>query len=359
MDNLKKNLHFVVFGAGVLLGIVFVAVGFMYRSGVEDSLTSAQQTLNPKAPIASQGTLDRAKARSDRFGQSLADAESALKAGGQSFASGYDKRDTGLEFYSEEANLGLKRLQERFEAMQKQSTMPDLISGWQFAKPGADRDTFWSGQQSEMANPPKEKIREMQMRLRILGEIATTCEKLIAAGADGGYGVKLQSVKFDVYGPIGSNEADSPWMGMPFQVFADCLPSFATLLASELVNPTALTMGKATDGGAERAGFPCLLEMLQAEMTARPAEIRLDISSDMKGDMARKMNEKGAGIIIPPEPKDLDPNETEGRKLADAVKQNLNEDDRVVLPMSFALKMRAVAFNSNWKAVKVEEENTQ
>ncbi|MCB9894670.1 MAG: hypothetical protein H6839_09485 [Planctomycetes bacterium] len=359
MDNLKKNLHFVVFGAGVLLGIIFVVVGFMYRSGVEQSLTDAEQKLNPKGPVDSQGTLEDATDRFKRFGKSLTDAESALKGGGQSFTSGFDKRDSGLEFYSEEANMGLKRLQERFDAMVKIPPMPDLVAGWQFQRPGADRDTFWSGQQNEMANPPKERIREMQMRLRVLRELATTCERLIAAGADGGYGVKLQNVKFDAYAPIASNEADSPWMGLPCQIFLECLPSFATLLTSELANPTALTMGKAADGGDGRIGFPVLLEMMQAEMTARPAAIRYDISNQDKAAVARKMNDKGAGIVLPPDPKDLDPNDGEGRKLVDAVDKNLNEDDRVVLPVAVALKVRAAAFNTNWKAVKAAEDSNQ
>ena len=358
MDNLKKNLHFVVFGAGVLVGIIFVAVAFVWRGGTETALTEAQTKLAPQSPVASQGALDKATARSDRFGASLSDAESALTNKGVAFANNYEKSETGGEFFTNEANLGLRRLQERFDAMQTPTPMPAQLKGWQFVKSGSDKDTFWKGQEGEMASPPKEKIREMQMRLRIMRELAATCEKLIAAGADGGYGMKLVGIKFDPYAPLGSNESDAPWMGMPYQVTIECTPAFATQLVEELTNPTKLTVSDAKDEGPEkRMGFPQMLEMLQAEMAARPSEQRWHIDTDMKADVAKTANARGAGIVIPPDPKQLDENEGEGKKLVEAVSEDLNQNDRVTLPVTVGLKLRALAFNTKWKAVKAETDN--
>jgi hypothetical protein len=97
--------------------------------------------------------------------------------------------------------------------------------------------------------------------------------------------------------------------------------------------------------------------MLQAEMAARPSEQRWHIDTDMKADVAKTANARGAGIVIPPDPKQLDENEGEGKKLVEAVSEDLNNNDRVTLPVTVGLKLRALAFNTNWKAVKAETDN--
>lgn len=362
MDNLKKNLHFVVFGAGVLLGIILLVAGIMVRGGTEDKLAEAQTGLAGKTKVATRGTLEEATARSERFGSSLQDAESKLRGIGSAFDAGYLSHQTGGEFYSAEARPTLQRLRQRFAALSRPNPMPALLEGWEVSRSGAERvqEQAWEQLEREMTSPSNDKIREMQMRLRILDEVATTCEKLVETGIGDDFGFKLTEIRFEAYGvaAIGTytNESDSPWLAMPFSLKFECSPSFAVALVDELVNPTSRTMSATADKN-QRKGFPMLLDMMQTEMTERPPVVRYDISNDDKAAVANKLNEKGAGITLPSDPKELDPAEGEGKKLVEAASKDLNQDDRLALPVRVGLKMRAATFNKNWRAVKKEEEN--
>lgn len=354
MDNLKKNLHFVVFGVGILLGVVFLLVGIMIRGGTEEELSTAQINLAKWTVVPTKGTLDQATERSNRFGDSLKDAETKLTSGpGVAFTSGFTTYGSGSEFYTSEARPSLQKLKDRFAAMAKPVPMPSLMEGWALVRSGSDKEQIWDRLEGEMTSPAPDKIREMQMRLRILQELAATCERLLASGAGETFGVKLLEVNFDSFGVTGGGEADSPWLSMPFTVKLECSPSFAVVLADELVNPTTRTMSG--QGENARRGFPILLDMLQTEMTERPPEIRLDVGNEDKAEVARKLNEKGKGIIVPPDPTELDPEIGEGKKLVEAATEDLNENDRIVLPVRAGLKLRAAAFNKNWRAVKKEE----
>lgn len=362
MDNLKKNLHFVVFGVGVLLGIILLGVGIMWRGGTEEALASAQADLAAKTKVASRGTLDEATARSERFGSSLQEADARLRNTGGAFESSYDSHQSGGEFYSAEARPALQRLKNRFAAMNRNNPMPALLDGWEVTRTGAERvqDQAWEQLEREMLSPSNDKIREMQMRLRVLEELATTCEKLIETGIGGDFGVKLTEFRFEAYGvaAIGAytNETDSPWYAMPVSLKLECSPSFAVALVDELVNPTSRTMTPTADKN-QRKGFPILLDMMQTEMVERPPVVRYDINNDDKEAAARKLNDKGAGITLPNDPKKLDPAEGEGKKLVEAADKDLNQEDRVALPVRVGLKLRAATFNKNWRAVKKDEGN--
>lgn len=360
MDNLKKNLHFVVFGSGVLLGIILLFVGITVRGGKEESLTTAKANLAKYNSVKTKGALERATERASSFGGTLEEADSALTKGkAVAFNSDYRTHSSGGAFYSAEANAKLNELRGRFAAIEKPQPMPKLLSDYAFVQSGnSGSGAFWTQLEKDMSSPPAEKILHYQMRLRIMHEFITTCERLLETGAEGQLGVALISMKFDEYAPSGNSPLDSPWMNMPFQVVMESAPSFAVLLSNELANPTKRSLGK-TEGGNERMGFPIFLDMLQTEMKERPLLVRFDVSNDEKKAVADKVNEKlGAGekINVPSDPKALDPNEGEGKKLVEAATEILNETDVIELPVRVGMRLRAGSFNKDWKVVAAPPE---
>jgi hypothetical protein len=367
MENLKKNLHFVVFGAGVLLGIILLGVGMYIRSGTESELATEQENLKKLGAVPSKGNLDKAEELSGSFGSSLSTAEKILTEGqGTSFTANYSAWNDGRQFFSEEAKTKLTQLKGRFAAMEKPLMLPALLKGWDFASSG-NKAAPWTQLDLDMSNPPGDKIREMQMRLRVLDELATTIEKLLDSGAGDGFGATLVAIKFPTsFGPIGSSETDSPWLALAAEFELECSPGFAILLADELANPTrrTFTPSEARDPkgtGNERIGFPVLVEMLQTVLIGRQQEMRLHILNDDKSEVLAAVNEALAPgdpkLPVPPDPKAIDPEKPEGKDLIEAARKNLNEQDRLALPVQVGLKMMAVAFNANWRAVKEETEN--
>lgn len=365
MENLKKNLHFVVFGVGVLLGIIFLVVGIMIRGGTVDSIAEEQAKLAGTKTIPTLGTYDLTKKKSERFDGSLKGAETVLTSGlGTKFERDYTTHTDGRAFYSNEAYAKLNTLKSRFEAMDKPVKLPELLQGWRLATSSAAVDPL-AALSNEMTNPPTDKIREMQMRLRVLEEVATTMERLLETGAGAGLGVKLKEVKFpSTFGPISTSEADSPWKALPFEIQIECAPSFAILLAEELVNPsqrtlTATTPSEAGKTSYKRVDFPILLDMLQTVMLGRQHEMKLDIKNDDKPGVLAALNSlMGPGeekLPVPSDPKALDGEKPDGRRVLEEATRVMNEKDRLVLPVQVGLKLKAASFNRNWRAVKAEE----
>lgn len=359
MENLKKNLHLVVFGSGVLVGIILLLAGMYIRGGKEDSLVAAQTGLPKPANVATKGTLDRATKRASEFSGTLNEATSALENGRSvNFNSDYNTYSSGSEFFTKEANAKLRELKGRFKDMEQPQPMPKLLENYSYTSSGTAVDTF-DQLEKDMASPPNDKIRDYQRRLRILDELATTCERLLAAKVGTAFGVKLISIKFDEFGPWNANLPDAPWMAMGFQVLMECAPDFAVLLASELTNPTELTMSE-DKKGHNRRGFPIFLEMMQSEMKERLPEVRFDIGNPEKAEVAGKVNDMAGKddpkITVPDDPKQLDPATGEGKKLVDTVDGILNVKDQIALPVRVGFRLRAASFNKNWKVVAVPAE---
>jgi hypothetical protein len=366
MDNLKKNLHFVVLGVGLLLGIVFMVVGIIYRGGVEEELVAKQAELARALPaVQSEGTLADVKARSERFSGTLTEATEALSASSLgSFGQGYDNHSTGGQFYCNEANRKIRELKARFDVLQKPIKFTGLLERYTLTRSSASATNVWEEFEKNMANPQVEQIRDLQRMLRFLDELATACERLVEAGHDDGMGVRLTNVKTDG-GWVGNAgaEFESPWMNMKFDINLECSAGFALLLAEELARPTSLTMAK-MDGRANRLGFPVFVDLLQLELMERPAIAKFEVSNEggnsgaTKASAAAKVNEHlegGAKVAVPSNPDDLNPETGEGKKLLDAVTNRIENDERIVLPTKVFIRVRAAAFNRAWRAVAVEE----
>ena len=355
MDNLKKNLHFVVLGGGVLLGIILVVVGIMIRGGTEDQLADAQSALQTKTSVPTKGTLEDLEARSSKFVTSVEAAEEAIK-NAKGFESDYPNHTSGDAFYTNEANNKVRTLRERWTRLEGTDKLPSLIKGWTIKRMSGNQnaDGFWERLAGEVASPPNERIRDLQRQLRILEEVLITCERLVAAGLDQDMGVRLLSFKADAYQSLVSNATESPWMVMQWDITLECAPGFAVLLFDELTNPSALTLGKSGDI-PERRGFPMLPMNLQTEMVERPAELKLDISNDEKAALIQALRDAGFEVPNVPDPKDLDPASPAGKQIADAALELLHGDGQILMPVRAGLRMRAAGYNTNWRAINIPE----
>lgn len=355
MDNLKKNLHFAVLGGGVLLGIILVVVGIMIRGGTEAELEQKNQELAPHLGVYTKGTLENVEKRAGGFEGSVADAEKAIKAKG--FDTDYRDHSTGDAFYTNEANATLRTLRERWAKLERKDKMPSLVEGWTIKRLGGNdsADAFWDKLAGDVASPPPERIRDLQRLLRILDEVLTTCEHLVAANMDQGMGVKLLDFKAEAYQGMTSNKVDAPWNVMQWDIDIECAPSFAVLLFDELTNPSSLTMGERPEV-AKRRGFPMLPMILQTEMVERPGEMKVDYENDKKAGLLQKLRDAGKQIPNVSEPKNLDPNSPEGKQVIDAATELLHGPQQILLPVRAGLRMQAAAFNDQWRATNVPED---
>jgi hypothetical protein len=351
MENLKKNIHFAVFGGGVLLGIIFVAVGFVMRGGTEDQLTEAKAALQQQVGVPTKGTYDDMKSRADRFEGSLQNAEQVFKGGVAGlFDANYQTHNSGSAFYSNEGNAARQRLMKRWEALEKPQALPALLKGWKIERNASDSKQMWDRIEREIGNPPPDRIRDLQRQLRILEEVVTICERLVAEGADMGMGVKLIDFKADNYQPMTQNRVESPWMVMQWDMRLECAPGFAILLYEELVNPSARTMRK-IENTPDRLGFVNFPLLLQMEVVERPTELRLDISNADKGELIRILNENGANLPVPDDPSKLDPEKPEGKKVIEEAEKFLAEKQPLVYPVRAGLRLQAAGFNKDWRAI--------
>ena len=352
MDNLKQNLHFVVLGGGILLGIIFVVAGIVVRGGTEEQLATANQSLSGKTGVATKGTLDDLERRSGKFESTLDEAETALK-GAVSFDNGYEDHSSGNAFYTNEANRKLTNLRDRWAALEVDQKLSTLLEGWVVKRSSGNEnaDAFWTRMQTEVANPPVDSIRDLQRQLRILEEVLVACERLVAAKLDNGMGVKLLEFKAEPHASLTNNKLDSPWMVTQWEIDIECDPGFAVLLFDELVNPSALTMAKVQDK-PDRIGFPNLPMNLQTEMIERPGELKLSIQNDEKAGAYKKANDAGESLAVPDDPENVDPNSTVGKALSESLHKILTEKHPIVMPVRAGIRMQAASFNSEWRAVK-------
>ncbi len=344
MDQVKKNLHFIVFGAGVLLGIILLVVGIMIKSGAQDRLAAAGKLPDPKNQPTKKD-LANAKDKRAAFDKEIKTVESALASGaGVALKSNHTSHADGSSFYSAEADSMLKNLRTRFEAMEAESTLPAELGGRKLAAPQSP-PKFWDETFRVMNSitDPKQIIN-FQIQLRIMQEVCFTCEQLRKQKAFEKTGVKLVEFKFEFRATEGL-AADTPWEDYPFTVFLDTQPGFLAALADELSNPSEATMGdKAKPGNAElaKAGkgrwlFPVEIEVVQSELVDRPLLVNADIT-----------NAEKAKYGIAETLKESDPNfEVKRRELS----EKWSKDLKLTLPVHGAIKAKALSYNKSWAGV--------
>ncbi|MCC6465636.1 MAG: hypothetical protein IT463_09885 [Planctomycetes bacterium] len=343
MDGLKKNLHFVVFGAGVMVGIVLLGVGHMVKSGKQDQLAAATAALPKTGAVFTQGDVDDLRKQRGGFDGSLSAAQDALgKTTGVALRSSMGTHRDGTAFWSsDEGNSALSRLQERFRALEKPVAIPPQAGERTLAAPDTK---FWDETRNSMStiSDPKQ-ILQWQLQIRLLQEVAFVCEQLTATEAFAGQGVRLASLRMDMKSAE-NLPADQPWEEYGFTLVVEASPSFCVTLMDQLVNPTAATAGDAAKAkeGKGRWLFPVQLEQMQIELMERPHTAMCNISTpEQKQEWGLDVN--------------FDPTTEAGKRKVEELSKKLQDEVRLKLPVRCGLKMKALQFNANWLVVKPAE----
>lgn len=345
MDNLKKNLHLVVLGGGILLGLILLYVGITIRGGAEEQLEERQASLTAAANPPSQGDLNHASERRDRFDESISTNEASLR-GATTLLENFDPTMSVANFRGTSPDE-LRKLRGRFQVMadrQQNARMPELIEGYELEeRSGRQADPF-AELESQLSDTTGETLRNNWVRLRIAERLAATCESLIQVGADRGTGVRLVSLNIGDLGSTDGRDANQrPWLTADWKAELDCVPSFALLLMEELSAPSERTVPREGGAGAPPQAFPNFLRSFALQISQRPEEARFDIDREFK----RNRNW----------PEDLDASTQEGRDRINEVRQELNELE-ILIPVRCELKLSAATFNPDWEALAEENGGT-
>jgi hypothetical protein len=121
MESLKKNLHFAVFGACALVGLILAGVAFMVKSGKVDGVEEMKGKLDKLGvnKLPTKGDLARAEATRNSFNDEMTGALAHLQSkGGIALRSGLATHNNATQYYSYEAEPILQNLQKRFAVLE-------------------------------------------------------------------------------------------------------------------------------------------------------------------------------------------------------------------------------------------------
>lgn len=343
MENLKKNLHYIVFASGIIIGAVLLFVGISIRGGKEEEIGTRVTRLKSQTAVRTDGELRAIDSARNAFDDAVEEVVKELTDGkGQALRRNLGAA-TDVQRFRTETDAFISTYKARFEALAKPVPLPERMRGWVYRRTTttSTQGDAWDRMRNEVnANSDAQKISEFRRRQAILHEICVACEALIASRRFGSQGVALRDFNFENPGTSGSNLLESPWETMPFSLRLECSPEFALSLSAELSAPTAMTTGMAQDAALARRGFPIRLDGLQMMHLPRPLSLRFDISNEMKADLG-----------IDPQ---LDPASEAGRTKQQEIAQKFDADLRPALPMDVGMRMRALMFNPAWRAVAEE-----
>lgn len=353
MEALKKNLHFAVFGAGVLIGLILVGVAYMVKSGKVSQVDEAVAKLGKPAPatLPTRGDLETAQSSRNHFNQEIEAAIASLQSGnGTVLKQGIGGNQNPRTYYSQEAEPLLQDLKRRFAAMEKPIRLPEVMGerslpsrGMGGSTPGL---TFIEKKMDDVnRNTDPLKVARHQIDIRILQEICFTCEKLVQLDQFKDTGVRVDDVKFeDARGGDGVS-AETPWEEYSFVIYMECHADFPAALAAELANPSKLTEGSsdkdARKNGQARWLFPVLIDDVQTAMRERPKFAGYDIPLSAREKEGIPAGEKA--------------NAPEVQRIAAEKAKALSDTVKVVLPVDAALRARALSFNKNWRYTAAEQ----
>lgn len=345
MDGLKKNLHFIVLGAGVLVGLVLMVMGIMIKSGRQDDLARATAAMPKTGSLPTRFDSDREKRRRDAFDKEISAAEESLRTGaGAQLRSGRQTYPDGASFFSQEADAAVKALQARFARLEKPVVLPPELGDRTLPVP-QNQPNYWGATLQAMNSIADPKnIPNFQVQIRIMSEVCFACEQLLKQDAFKDDGVKLVEFKWEFTGTENVS-IDSPWEAYQFTVTLECQPGFATALAEELANPSRNTMGDPAKAKENlgRWGFPVEVDAMQIELMERPIFATANISNADK-----------AKYGIPENAKDDDPAVVQKKK---ELEDKWFKELQLRLPVRAAIRARALSFNKNWRGVTPPPEN--
>jgi hypothetical protein len=341
MDNLKKQLHLVVFGLGILVGVVLLVVGMGIVSGAEDSLEQQARQLEMARVVYSEADVNAMRAARAEFNETYEQALTQIRqTTGRALMADIDPNAPLTAFQSTVAPNALRSLRDRFGRLERAVDMSDHVQeGWSYPSPAPAWS--WESRIQEVQRVPQAQVEQVQLELRLLDELCTIAELLMESGRFTG-GVRLLDFSADQFVTGTGRDAESaPWTRLPYRFTIMCHPDFGAALINELTRPTALTAGQ-TAQNRQRHGFPVELASAQWAWTERPNTIRIDVAPD---DRAR--------YDISPDAPHQGP---EAQALARRIGSQLSSEVNIVQPARLAVRADALRFNREWRALPQEEE---
>jgi hypothetical protein len=338
MENVKKQLHFIVLGAGVLVGVILLVVGIMIRGGTEDTLRTQHQRLVGAGTYYSQADVDAVSSSRRAFDGSLDTALTVLTDGvGRSLLTGVDTNMDANDFRSRAAPQAIQDLKRRYGALDRGVEWPEVLEDWEVPRRGAQQQPLLDRLDESLAQASQDRILQHQLELRILDELCKTAERLMESGMFEG-GMRLVNAEFGTMGFADRRDVTTaPWEGLTFTIEIYCLPDFGAMLISELVRPTPATQGAPEGSQDGRSNFPIDLISAQWETRPRPVVARLDITPEM-----RAAYEIGADVEAGSAQLDVHRRRIE---------RQLQNEVNLVIPARLKVQMRAKLFNNQWRGI--------
>lgn len=336
MDNLKKNLHLVVFGAGVLLAIILMVVGIVIRGGTEGSLDAAQDNVKKASNPPTAGDLKLATAAREAFDTGIKDAEASMTTG-RGAKLGLNPTDItdGGQFWTGSGKPALTELQAGFTALEKPIEVPKILSKFRLAPP--QQEDFWGTMEREWSQlaSDRARIREADRKIRIMREVLGAAQVVAARPEFASEGFKLIKFTFDTAPASAATAlAAAPWLMTPFTLVAECSPAFSAALIDELSSPS-------TTQNDKRLYFPVLVDKVMTEMSPRPTGVEFTIPVEMREEL--KLSDK------------LNPDSQEGKAEADRIAKLMADEARVAIPPKLTAKFQALLVNRDWRVIKQAE----
>ncbi len=339
----KQQLHFILFGAFSVVGVVLLAVAIMGKSGAAKSLEDAKGKLETaaKGTVPTKGDIKIAQDRQAVFKGEVEKFQGDLiNVVGDRFRAGkvYSSRD---QFYSDDVVPTIDNFRGRLKAITKMPEPPG-----RFKKDPENRNAkefaalpdnkFWDELNRAMQTLTPQQIPAAQSQLKLMNDMIVVFEKLRASDAYKDTPFYLERFDFQGFAGEPAKEGTTPWLRRDFSVLMQCDPSFALAFVQEMCAPSDQTKGADADE-KRRAFVPVELASIGAEMVGRPHEATYEISNKERKDWGIKPEERIE--------------EVSSTKTRDA-EDKIAEESKIVMPLRYNIKMQALELNKLWNTIK-------
>ena len=344
---MKDSLHFILLGVLGLLGIVMMSVGVISKTGAEEKLSQAAGQVEGalKSGVPTAGDIKFVEGAQQKFVAEVEGMEKALtKESGAKlfeFTKTYTSSD---DFNTEVASKEIPALKARFARMKNLPAIPEKLAaaGGKFQEED-ESGTFWDSLQEEMkpARLQAADIPKAQARLKVIREICIACEKLLNSAEFKGSPFLFRKFEFGAFNQEAASDPKDPWLKHEFMFSFDADPSFSLALLDALLNPTEATVGT---GDGKREGLPFALISLMGLQPERAHVAQYKVTNAERGawEIPKDWREED-------EPSRFDEGGATSKRAA--VAADLEKKLVFSHPMRYDLKLHALRFNPDWKAI--------
>ncbi|MHC4841217.1 MAG: hypothetical protein ACYTDT_09725 [Planctomycetota bacterium] len=347
---MKGNLHFVVFGACVVIGIVLAFVGANTKSSATADITAASVQLDSSMSIPTKGDLEAASKLRKKYNSGIDGTVKLLRAQGSALT-GKLSDEPPVAQYRSRAKQQIAALERRARNLEladaKAVQFPDWVSADKIE--GSDEEPFKVLSNAALDLQQNEQVRPFQIRLVIVSEFITIAEALLKQPQfANGNGLRIE--KFDFSEMDGKEVQNAqPFIRFPFRIEFDADPRLSAAIMDEFLNPSDLTAKSVVkiddaDVEFERLNFPVNLINYGIRQAARPPAVAIDLP-----------REKALELGLPAD-MTTDDERWYGEMVKLGREKELKDKVRFNLPMRCELRLDALKLNTKWKAIYQAEE---